>query len=201
MPLSLLAHPKCRGLVRVRTKIHSRHDFPALVGSYCECLSLAVRRWEWMVQCSRLVQTVSRPLRGFPSAAVASHGALLMRRPRTEFWPVPRDIGCSADLHHKLSGRLRRRFRNFGAPPDLCPACTPIDPSRHFAGIARNTNKSTKPAVMNDFAMHPVRKLPSCSTSSLSASLAVKMQRRMPCETARLRLRAIHQASRAKVLP
>ena len=36
-------------------------------------------------------------------------------------------------------------------------------------------------------------------TSSRFASLAVKMKRSTPCETAGLRLRAIHQASRAKV--
>src|SRR5260370_3360965 len=100
-------------LVRVRTAIHSRHDFPALVGSCCEYLSLAVRRWDWMGQCSRLVQTMSKPLRGFPLAAVASHGALLMRRPRTGFWSVPRDIGCSADPHHTLSGRLPRHLHSF----------------------------------------------------------------------------------------
>src|SRR5580704_1232162 len=115
----------------MRTESHSRYDSPVLVESCCECLSVAVRRWDWMGQCSELVQTMSKPLRGFPPAAVASHGALLMRRPRTGFLSVPRDIGCSADRHHKLSGRLRRHLRNSGAPPDLCPACTPIDPSRH----------------------------------------------------------------------
>jgi hypothetical protein len=36
------------------------------------------------------------------------------------------------------------------------------------------------------------------STSSLPASLAVKMKRSRPSENAGLRLRAIHQASRAK---